>query len=1170
MPVADKLTPQQKEAVMNRNGCLLVSAAAGSGKTKVLVDRLMTYINDPVKPANIDDFLIITYTKAAAAELRGKISAKLSELISDSPENKHLQRQMQRLYLAKISTIHAFCSDLLREFAYRTDISADFRMADEVEATQLQIQAMERVLEETYNSGDSDFYAFVDTQGLGRSDYQVPEIVLDVYEKSRCHLNPDQWLNTCVSAAETEGLEDAAETVWGKYLLDQLKAYLDLQIKAIGNCIQAASQVDHMEKPLTLLSDTRNQLCHLRDSRTWDDVIARMRIDYGTLTFDKKCDAVELIGQIKAVRNTCKTGLAKKLKPFSNNSAQVLTDMETTAAAARGLAALVKAFSKVYTDMKRSRRVVDFSDLEHKTLDLLVGKSRSAPTNLAHEIGARFREVMVDEYQDSNAVQDRIFSALTQKQNNCFMVGDVKQSIYQFRLADPGIFLEKYKTYLPAEQAQDGQGRKVLLSHNFRSSGGVISAVNCVFETCMSEQVGGLAYGVDESLREGIPHIALPEPEVELYAVDVQESTYPEEAAFVAKRIGQLLDGRHMIRQGDQLRPIEPDDIVILLRSPGSVGGYFQSAVENIGVRCTTGSSDDLLQTEEITVLRAILQVINNPQQDIPMTAVITSRVFGMTADDIASVRARNRKLSVFDALKNSSDRKVSGFLEILNELRNEARLSCLSQVLNKVLHLTKLDSIYSALSDGDTRVENIQTLCQMAFAFEANGQSDLGRFLEYLDNLEIKGFAVNEENSVGAVRIMSIHKSKGLEFPVVFLCGLSKAFNTEDARAPVLCDGELGFGLCCADLKNRIKYPTIARNAIAAKMIESSISEELRVLYVAMTRARDRLIMTHAQRKPENFLAEYAYRMDVSPLELLTSGVSCAGDWVLLSALRRQEASAFFRIAHRPENCVQIYDDTWHIEVVESGQLDSTSVHGDAATVLSMPSGAVKQIGSMLGFEYGHKPATAIPSKQTATQLKGRQKDMEVAEGTAKAYENNFRKPSFAGTQRDGRSYGNAMHAAMQRIHFENCGDKSSIDTEIKNLVAEGVLSAEYGELIDTAQIAAFFRTDIGQILRTHPNVIREFKFSVLDDCRRYFDDVTDEQILLQGVVDCALLDDDGIVVLDFKTDRVTEASITTVAERYKPQVGAYAHALERIFQKPVKTASLYFFGMDQFINII
>ena len=411
--MAEKLTPQQEAAVMNRGGKLLVSAAAGSGKTKVLVDRLMSYLLDPIAPANLDDFLIITYTKAAAAELRGKIAAKLTEHIAADPTNRHLQQQMQRLYLAKISTVHSFCSDILKEFSYKLDISSDFRLADESEAAELQILASERVLEQAYAEGNEDFFAFVDTQGLGRTDYQVPMIIFDVYERSRCHLDPDQWLEGCLSSSCVDGLTDAGQTVWGRYLMDDLFAYLDMHLTALRTCALRANATAHMEKPAALLWDTITQLQRLRDSQTWDDIIVNKDISYGTMRFDKKCEDTLLIDQIKAVRSACKDGLEKKLKIFANESDRVLDDISRTTSAMRGLIATVRRFSQEYQTMKRSRRIVDFSDLEHMALDLLVGKSRSAPTSLAYEIGERYREVMVDEYQDSNAVQDRIFSALT-------------------------------------------------------------------------------------------------------------------------------------------------------------------------------------------------------------------------------------------------------------------------------------------------------------------------------------------------------------------------------------------------------------------------------------------------------------------------------------------------------------------------------------------------------------------------------------------------------------------------------------------------------------------------------------------------------------------------------------------------------------------------------------
>ena len=599
--MAEKLTPQQRQAVENQGGKLLVSAAAGSGKTKVLVDRLMRYIQNDNDPANIDDFLIITYTKAAAAELRGKIATKLSELIAADPTNRHLQQQMQRLYLAKISTVHGFCTDVLRQYAYRLDISSDFRVADESESAELQMKALEQTLEAAYENAENnaDFCALIDSHGLGRDDKLIPQIILKVYASAKCHLNPEKWLCWCVDNA-TSDVSGAEQTPWGAYLIADLKSYLALQIRAMERCAVAAGAADGMEKPAALLSSTVEQLRQLFSCGTWDEIIENKNVQYGTLTFSKKCTDLKLIDQIKAVRNACKEGLNKRLRNFVDSSDQVLSDIAQSAAAARGLVGLVHAFEQCYSRLKKRRGIVDFNDLEHYALDLLLGKQRNSVTAIATELGAQFREIMVDEYQDSNEIQDAIFNALTAKSQNCFMVGDVKQSIYQFRLADPSIFIEKYNSYLSADAAKPGEGRRVLLNHNFRSSGGVIEAVNDVFCHCMSPDVGGLDYGEAEMLREGIPHIPLNEPEVSLYGVEVENDTYAEEASFVADKICQLLDGKHYVRSGEMLRPITPDDIVILLRSPGSVGGEFRLALQSRGVRCVTGDQGDILQTEEI------------------------------------------------------------------------------------------------------------------------------------------------------------------------------------------------------------------------------------------------------------------------------------------------------------------------------------------------------------------------------------------------------------------------------------------------------------------------------------------------------------------------------------------------------------------------------------------
>lgn len=1169
--MAEKLTPQQEAAVNNRGGRLLVSAAAGSGKTKVLVDRLLTYLLDENDPANLDDFLIITYTKAAASELRGKIAAKLTERLAEQPENRHLQRQMQRLYLTKISTVHGFCGDLLREYAYRLDIPADFRVADENECLELRMNAMQRVLEQAYDDVDTDedFRTFLDTQGLGRDDRLIPQIAMKVYDSARCHLDPERWLDDCVQNTDVSGLTDAAQTVWGRFLMDDLHRYLDLQLEALNACISQASASVGMEKPAALLSDTAGQIKRLRSAQCWDEIWRNREIDYGRLTFPKKDVDEALVERIKAVRSACKKGLEKKLRSFAGSSEENLADMAQCAAAVRGVVSLVRRFDREYDRLKKLRRVLDFGDLEHRTLDLLLGTRRDRSTAVVGEISDRFREIMVDEYQDSNAVQDAIFTALTAKKQNCFMVGDVKQSIYQFRLADPGIFLEKYTAYVDAEAAKPGQGRKVLLSSNFRSGGSVLKAVNDIFEQCMSPEVGGLHYGEEEALREGIPHVPLGEPEVELLTLDVQEHTYLEEPAMVAQRIEELLDGNHYVRQGEGLRPMQPEDIAILLRSPGSVGGYFVSALEQRGIRCVSGGGEDLLQTEELSTLRSFLQVISNPRQDIPLIAVLASPLFCFSADDLAIFRGKRRGCCVYDALLQSDSDKAAEFLDVLKQLRKAARIENLSGLLEQIFRLTRMDSIYAAMPGGALRRENLQTFYALAVDFEAAGRRDLEQFLDFLTTMEDRGLiASGEQTATGAVTLMSIHKSKGLEFPVVFVSGLSREFNRESVRAQVLCDKELGLGLTAVDERNRVRYPTIAKRAIAVKTVADSLSEEMRVLYVALTRARDRLIMTYAAGNLENDLKDLALRMDMGREELLTRNVVCPGQWVLMAALRRTEAGQLFALGGKPIHTA-VREIPWTIQVISQTEEGDSGL--SKATAQKMPAGIPQTLKEGLQFRYSHLAAASAPSKQTATQRKGREKDAEAAENAEAPRQKHWRwrRPGFVEQQMDGTVYGNAMHKCMQYLRYENCTDETAITSEVRRLTEEGFLSPEQALLVDCGKIAKFFESDIGKKLCVAKNVLREFKFSILDDGVNYDKALEGEEILLQGVVDCAMIEEDGITLLDFKTDHVTEETLSQTAQHYRPQVRAYAGALQRIYGKPVKCAMLYFFRMDRFETV-
>lgn len=1171
--MAEILTQQQQMAVNDRGGNLLISAAAGSGKTKVLVDRLMRYLMDETDPANLDEFLIITYTKAAATELRAKIAAKLTDAIAQEPKNRHLQQQMQRLYLTKISTVHAFCGDLLREYAYRLDISSDFRVADESECLELQLRVIEKILDDAYSaeSIDTDFYAFVDTQGLGRDDRQIPELILKVYNSARCHLHPQEWLDGCVSAQTVSDIADAADTVWGAYLVSELHAFLDLQVQAIERCIESAMMADGFEKPVALLQSTISQLEHLRSCTRWNAVRDGLNLSYGRLVFPKKCSDPILAEQIKAVRAACKKGIERFSRKFANSSERILMDVSSSSAAICGLVNLVKDFADAYAKLKHSRHILDFGDLEHKTLDLLVGKRREGPTAIALEISKRFREIMVDEYQDSNSVQDAIFSSLTTNRSNCFMVGDVKQSIYQFRLADPDIFLQKYQRFVPAEEAMAGQNRKILLSSNFRSGGAVISAVNDVFSFCMSPRVGGLHYGKDEALREGIPHCQLDEPEIELHGINVHADTYAEEAAFASERVRQLLDGHHMVREGDTVRPIRPEDIVILLRSPGSVGRDFQIALESSGIPCTMGGSVDLLQTEEVGTLHALLQIICNPLQDIPLLTVLTSRLYCFTADELAQFRSGNQRGSIYGALCASQMPKAKMFVRTLMALRSGARMKRLTEIIGMIFTVTRLDSVYASLPDGDDCMENLQSFCQLADAYASSGRGELSDFLEQLASQAERGIIAPGDDGPGkAVTIMSIHKSKGLEFPVVFLCGLSRAFNRESARAAVLCDKELGIGLSCVDTRNRIRYPSIAKSAIATKMVKESLSEEMRVLYVAMTRAKDRLIMSYASAHLAAELTDLAMQLDICSPELLASEADCPGKWILMAALQRTESGALFELGGYT-NAKKVSSYPWLVRIAQAGS-DGCCEVPEYTEKKDLHPQIIARIKDSLAFCYPYISDTQTPSKQTATQLKGREKDQEAAEFALVSQHHNFtwREPSFSRNKIDGRAYGNAIHTVMQYIHYEACSNVAGVKSEVKRLVDQAYISQECGTLVDCNKILQFFTSDLGIKVRTAPEVLREFKFSILTDAGQSASSDDMDKVLLQGVVDCAVVEPDGITIIDFKTDFATEGSVPDILKKYRTQVCAYADALSRIYELPIKEKQIYLFSLGRFVEVI
>lgn len=1165
-----ELTKDQRAVVDHEGGALLVSAAAGSGKTKVLVDRLLRKVCDPVSPCNVDDFLIITYTKAAASELRNKIAAEISNRLSQDAANRHLRNQLSRIYLAEISTVHSFCSGLLRNYAYMLDIPADFRVAEQAECMELSQRAAESVLQKAYAQMDKhpELQALMSELVHGRDDRRLMSLILATYEKVQCHADPEKWLHQCRDAVSCKDAAHISDTVWGKYLLDDMKDFLSQQILRMQRACEIVNTEPALLKYVGLFADNLALLQRLYANPVWETFYAA-EVDFGRLPTIRNCEAPELQNQVKNIRKTCKDRLEKRLRYFTCSGADALAELNRTREPLLGLLNVVEEFSEAFSALKRQKRVVDYSDLEHLAIRLLIDRHTGNPSPVAKEVGAHFREIMVDEYQDSNEVQDTVFRAVSNQGKNLFMVGDVKQSIYRFRLANPDIFLEKYRTYALQDEAALGDPCKILLSMNFRSRKEVLDAVNHVFTTVMSRRVGDLEYGEAEALHTIREFPQLGEPAVELHCIDSSsdddESIKKQEteAAFVAHRIRELLDGEHYISDGDSLRKIRAEDIVILLRSVSSNAAIFSHALSRQGIRSTSDRSGSVMDTTEYNTLLAWLQVVDNPHQDIPLITAMASPLGGFSADELAAIRMTDKNCDFFDALTVYADRneKCKSFLDTIADLRQKRRWMGMLELFDEVCRVSKAFYVFGAMRDGVTRTANLQSfraLCQNAVSTGVDSLSALMRYAENLrqQNAEIPAVTA----SAGGVTIMSIHKSKGLEFPVVFLCDLSRRFNLMDVSEPVLLDKDIYIGCNVFDSRLMMQYPGTAKNAIAVKKRQETISEELRVLYVAMTRAKDRLIMTYCADKLERKLQEIAEEASYPAQQCVAADVSCPGQWVLMSAAVRPEASFLFGGAACAAN---LNDAPWLVRYHDRTSIEPTDAEGK---LQDLP--ATVQCVSCP--EIAESPASLIPSKMTATQLKGRKLDNESAESAAQSFVPTRPRVQprvfSAETQPlNAAQKGTATHLFMQYCKYEHCTSAASVEEEKQRLVRQHFLTDEQAAAVPTERILQFFRSDLGKIVTGDGQIFREFKFSLLSDAAQYYPDAHGEKIMMQGVVDCFVITDCGIIVIDYKTDHIRPGQEEEKAAFYGPQLMTYSAALERIYKMPVIRRSIYFFATGE-----
>ncbi len=1177
-----KLTPSQQAIVDYRGGAMLVSAAAGSGKTMVLVQRLLGWICNAQDPKNVDDFLMITYTKKAAQELRGKIVEAIGKRLAEEPGNRHLRRQMQRVYSAQISTVHAFCAEILRTYANHLSLPQDFRIAEDAECAILRETVAEQLLDTRYLeiNHDAQLKAAVDLFGAGRDDRALPQVILSLYETIRCHPDPEKLLQAYSAQLAFDPTEDLAQTVWGAALVRSVTLLAEQEAMEIAALLDEFDSAPEYEAAYgSSLRHTLEDLQRLAACNSWDGIIAAKEVAFDRLKPLKKGTDPTLKETVSAVRDGCKDRLKKQLAPFCADSAAMVQDQLSVRPALEGLYALVRQFDQNYTAAKQRRNILDFGDLEHHALTLLYGRGLTGPTVAAREISARYAEVMVDEYQDTNAVQDQIFTAVSTGGTHLFMVGDVKQSIYRFRMADPGIFLKKYRTFQDYTPGVTGAAR-FFLSENFRSQPAVLDAANHVFSTVMSETVGDLNYTERERLRPGTVHPVIPEPCVELHclqtAADEAEDSPDKnqaEAAYLAERIHSMLERGEQISAGDGTRAVEPGDIVILLRTMTSAAVYVQALLA-AGIPAGSEQPQSIWETSEVSVLISLMQIVDNPYQDIPLLSVLPSPLFGFSPDELAQIRLQDRTAALFDALQTVPTPHAQQFLAVLQELRTAASAMPLGALTEFFLHRTEMLERYAAMENGLQRSEHLRQFADYVRSCEKVTPT-LSTFLRQLEKQMESGkpigAAVSETSN--RVTVLSVHKSKGLEFPVVFLADLSRRFNEEDLRQMLLMHQTFGVGAMACDSAHQIRFPTVSRYAASVGLAADNRSEELRVLYVAMTRAKDRLIMTYCSRYLLRELKKQAATLTYPVTPLQASGVRAPGQWILQAALCRAEAEALFAVTGRPA-CVRNFGDSpWKIVLTDAVPQETSKSVAITAENIVLPAPPVEQVRQLLQFTYPYEAETKTPAKVTPTQLKGRLKDLESAEEAAQAgtfLQVQLRKPNFVTHQRlAAAERGTAMHLALQYLDFNRCLTEERTRIEIETLVQENHLRPEQADAINPAQITAFVCTPLGQRLLHAERCLREFKFSVLADSDALPEFDGAGQVLLQGVVDCCFEEPEGLVIIDFKTDRVSEVQVLERSERYKTQLACYAYAMEQVLQQPVKACYLYFLSTGNTVQM-
>lgn len=1267
-----KWTKEQLEVIESRECNLLVAAAAGSGKTAVLVERIIQMITSRENPIDIDKLLVVTFTNAAASEMRERIGDAIGKALDENPENKHLQNQLVLLNKSSITTIHSFCLDVIKSNFHRINLDPNFRIGDQTECAILKQEAIEEVFEDLYEERDEGFLNLVESYAERGGDKEVQDIILGIYSFAMASPEPKKWL---IDSAERFNIDenfDFSQSIWARAILDTVKIEINGLCLNMERALKEVESIEELETFAEKLSVEYKKIADISQAcnKSWDEAYKKM----ASMSFENYVKGVKRISKdapsyikeskekAKTIRDKTKKSLESIVSAtFNKDNDSIREEIKYLYNIVKPISSVVLRFEEEYSNKKREKGIIDFNDIEHFALNILTDvdeKGNIVPSDIAVGYRNKFYEIFIDEYQDSNLVQEVLLKAVANTETpNRFMVGDVKQSIYRFRQAKPELFLQKYNNY---NDKKGSSHRKIMLYKNFRSREEVVDAVNYIFENIMNENIGEIEYTEKERLNLGAnfnvdtdeKSIIGGATEIHLIQKDnkldddiindkddrinnkedeIEEEEKLDNIQLEARMVGNIIKDLMKVNEDgkiqkvydkgiDGYRPVEFRDIVILLRATSAWAPVFADELMNMDIPTYADVGVGYFDTIEIKTILSLLQIIDNPMQDIPLISVLKSPIFGFTPEDLIDIRVQSKDKIFYEVLKSTAEydgftdsqnenesefipseeciNKSKGFLIKLKEFKEKSMYMSTDEFIWYLYTRTGYYAYVGALPGGSQRQANLKVLFERAKQFEETSLKGIFNFVNFIEKLKKSSSDMGSAKTLGenanVVRIMSIHKSKGLEFPVVICSAMGKNFNTQDFKKSILYHHNLGYGPQFVDYERRISFPSIAKEALKSKINIENLSEEMRVLYVAFTRAKEKLIITGSTRNIQDSIKRWSNGIEsldtISQYEIL-KGKNFL-DWIMPCVLRHRDLSnlleevgldAVFNVEHNSK----WYGKLWNkndilVEKKSDEEKESIEEILEKIDVDNPDSDYYSEIEEKLNYIYPYEFSTRKPATISVTEIKKIQNNYEE-ELINTIFEQKviLKKPLFIQNEEEkekisGTERGTIVHLVMEVLDLKNVSSVNDIKSQIRGFVSKGIITEKQASIVNPYKIYKFFASNIGKRMLNAEIINREksiyaqvnmkdiyiYEKLINNDDKKLYDN---ESVMLRGIVDAYFEEDNQIVLVDYKTDFVNEENINQIIEKYKKQLDLYADIIETLTGKSVKEKCIYLFGVDE-----